>query len=749
MSLSSCYARFSRAIVLGWMWLFLPDVAHAQAVSSPFEEGQQAYATSELAEALAAFERVEPSDSLFAEAQYMVAKIYLDSTYLAFGRAESALKKALQRDRRNVKYRELDLLRQHMRPFPFLPTLFASRRALMAKRLLRLDPENELAHRVLGTVYSKDYMNVHGARNLGGDMDDVILDMLPTATDVVIASSDSSNASDQVAFQDQQNTGVLLNTVSQEAQATRLYNKTRHHLLRAMRSDPTIKETYATLMKVAAVRKDQEVMRPMLRSMAQHFVDDVDFWLYRGFAEYKRGDFADATISFDTAIDRMPPDEQAAYLDIETFLNEVQRNLYQTDSLKYASVFWDERDPRLLTSENERELEHYARMVYADLRFGAMKKGRRGWLTEPGQVVVRYGEPVTEINMASAMDKYLVFHYGDLQFVFMDLAKAGNFTFYSPGASGPSFRGPTKWQGDYVIKSRETFRELPERFRYDYQGRRVEVPFLVSSFKGDNGKADVVVPFGIPFSQTAQSEVVGAPVKSGVFLLAGNEGVYASDRQNGDVVEEQRLLPFSAGNMWSSLHHVEADAGAYTLAVEFDMRTPIQAAGFERFPLEVVDYYTPELHISDVLLAYQVEATDAPDGYEGAYLVRDGLELHAAPWGVFRVGQPIYLYFELYNLTTNAGGKTSYDVEAVIVENKKERPWEKLVKRAFRRADDGVSIRFPGQGTSPEESQSFVMDSASLEPGTYALIVRVTDKAIGKTVERGRTILIEGDRPTQ
>jgi len=82
-------------------------------------------------------------------------------------------------------------------------------------------------------------------------------------------------------------------------------------------------------------------------------------------------------------------------------------------------------------------------------------------------------------------------------------------------------------------------------------------------------------------------------------------------------------------------------------------------------------------------------------------------------------------------------------VEAVIVENQRERPWQKLIKRAFRRSNDGVSIRFPGQGTSIDESQSFLMDPQTLEPGTYALLVRITDKQTGETVERGRTLILE------
>lgn len=714
----------------------------AQTGQGAFDEGYRAYEETAFERALEAFQRVEETDSLFAEAQYWMAKIYMDSTYLDFNRAETALDRALHRDRKNIKYRELDLLRQHTRPMRFLPTVFATRRQLMANRLLRLDPENAVAHRVLGSIFFKDYMALHGAQGFhSSQVTDETMEALIQNADISYASSDSSGEVEYRIRGDQ--TGLPVHAVGREAQALRVYNKTRHHLLRSMRSDPTVKETYTRLMRVAAIRRDQDVYRPLLRSMARHFIDDVDFWLYRGFAEFKRGDLADATVSFETGISMMSPIDRSAYEDIDDFLSNVQRNLYEADSVAYASVFWEERDPRLLTTENERKLEHYARLVYADLRFGIPKKGKRGWWAEPGQVVARYGEPVREIRFASAQDAFMVFHYGDIEFVFMDMVKAGSYTFFSPGAGQPTFRGPTGWDGDYVIKSRETFRELPERFRYSYNGRRVDVPFLVSSFKGDQAMTDIFVPFGVPFTPAGSVSAQDKRLKSGAFLLVPSAGVYAEDRHDTPRLQQDEMMLFGSGTVWSGLHHLQAPYGHYTLAVEFDMREPSPVAAFQRMPLEVPNYDTRELQVSDIMLAYGIEETTESNVVGERILIRDGLEIQAAPWGVFLLDQPIYLYFEMYNLVTSAEGQTAYDVEAVIVENQNERPWQKLVKRAFRRSSEGVSIRFPGQGTSTDESQSFLMDPTGLESGTYALIVRITDKQTGKTVERGRTLILE------
>lgn len=56
-------------------------------------------------------------------------------------------------------------------------------------------------------------------------------------------------------------------------------------------------------------------------------------------------------------------------------------------------VYWLKEDPLHLTPENERRLEHLARMIYADLAFSAPEAGLRGWDTDRGRVYVRYGAP--------------------------------------------------------------------------------------------------------------------------------------------------------------------------------------------------------------------------------------------------------------------------------------------------------------------------------------------------------------------
>ena len=72
----------------------------------------------------------------------------------------------------------------------------------------------------------------------------------------------------------------------------------------------------------------------------------------------------------------------------------------------------------------------YCVLYGCGLRFGEVFDDRMGWETDPGEVVLRYGVPRAEAQNTTRFDRYFIFHYGDIWFKFMDLAKSEKPTFY-------------------------------------------------------------------------------------------------------------------------------------------------------------------------------------------------------------------------------------------------------------------------------------------------------------------------------
>ncbi len=376
-----------------------------------------------------------------------------------------------------------------------------------------------------------------------------------------------------------------------------------------------------------------------------------------------------------------------------------------------------------------------------------------GWDSERGEVYIRYGTPDLEFYLSnkvadcglSTQDLFHVFQYEDARFVFASRApNLNDFAFYSPCSQVASARGGVSGRTDYVMKAEEQIREKPEDYTYDANGKRVEFPYLTSNFKGADGTVDVYIPYGIPVKYNALQQDRTLSLTSGAFLMSEDTGLLGENRAMLSDVKMGDVTRFNGAALWLDAHHLVAKPGTYRLSVEFETGSGA-GVGFHRSEIDLPDFRGGGLRLSDLLLAYLVEevgasVTEAPEGT----LLRDGLLIKPAPWGVFNKAQPMYLYFEMYNLRRDADNKTRYEVETVLVENREEKGLEKVLKRAFRgRAKEGVSVRFENVGSDADESQYLILETQDQPAGTYMLVMRVHD-LIGETiVETRRIVLLE------
>ncbi|HET6180762.1 MAG TPA: GWxTD domain-containing protein [Candidatus Sulfotelmatobacter sp.] len=107
------------------------------------------------------------------------------------------------------------------------------------------------------------------------------------------------------------------------------------------------------------------------------------------------------------ALDGAPPlykvwlQEDVAWI-ITDEERETLKNLKSDEQRdNFMEAFWQRRDPIPDTEENEYKEEHYQRIAYANERFGA---GIPGWKSDRGRIWIMFGEP-DEIENDSAGDK--------------------------------------------------------------------------------------------------------------------------------------------------------------------------------------------------------------------------------------------------------------------------------------------------------------------------------------------------------
>ncbi len=120
-------------------------------------------------------------------------------------------------------------------------------------------------------------------------------------------------------------------------------------------------------------------------------------WMAAGLAAWRRGNGARADSLFADGLGRLSPPERASIEHIGHLLTKADSvNLSRLDSTSFAATsrtFWEASNPLTALPYNAARVEYLARVAVATLRYGDAETGARGWRSDRGQVVLRYGEP--------------------------------------------------------------------------------------------------------------------------------------------------------------------------------------------------------------------------------------------------------------------------------------------------------------------------------------------------------------------
>lgn len=727
-------------VVLILLFAGLSERSQAQTRDDRMSTGIEALNAGRYDDALGQFNEVLQRWPDNAEAHFRSAWVHLFRPDPDPDLAKQALRIALRLDRDNAYYRELDLWRDYRFGSSFLPALRTTVLAEKAEQLLAQDSTRALAHLVRGAVAYADYRSAYRAIEFGNLGQ---IRATPLTEDAVIGAAlflfdteleDSENG-EIISFYARERGGRRVPYVEKPRDAERNFILARDHLMSAIHLRPDIAESYQVLLKTLALRSDYEYAFPALEFMQRSRPTDPASWWYSGLARYQIGDYAGAESSFDRALEHMSEQDLEAFTRLDWMLSDDELKEYQASREAFANDFWFENDPRFTTVQNERQLEHFARLVYADLRFGDTFAQRRGWHTEPGQVIIRYGWPRAEARFGTMTDAYLVFHYGERYFFFMDLSRADRFTFYSPPATAfLGSRSPVRpWQADYSIRAGELFRETPRVSQFAPE-RELSIETLPSFFR-EGDSILVVVPIRV---SKIVSHPGGARITTSLFgvergeirsatsprraVLRRSEEVYETDRSSVDDVLELRI-----------------SSGAHLLAVEA-AQDVVGAFGSQRFESRVWD---PDsiLNVSDLMLASLVEESSPGDHEENAF-VRNGHTIRPLIRTDIESG-PLYLYFEIYGIELDEKATGSVRIEAALVEADDEPRLQRLLRRIFGGDEPGyVSVSFEEISTSTDISRYVILETESLEAGEYLVILRVSDLASGVTAESKRSIRV-------
>lgn len=790
--------------------------AVAQTVQDPLTDGILAFRNGEYKSAVSHFEAALAANPDNAEAHFLLARIFWETPLRDVRRAGNELEAAIALEPDNVQYLVASLQQNKADASNFITEkIRESKRRDLADRILELDPDNSFAHEELGSTYIRDFWRYRNAlmypaltfneykyrsSTTVDPMAGYLVDQIeefdraqgneesePLNSELIGAVEPSLDPNsifmaDEFDVETLRRQGIPVMNLSSRAQ--KAYEKAIMHLGKALEMDPRQRTVYDHLMEVYALKGEYEEALGMLSQMYVFFPEDTQLWTYLGYTHYNLGNMDAASKSFETAFKYMTEEERQAYEGLEHILPQDEKKAYEADRIAYASRFWTSKDPRYLTPYNERKMEHYVRLTYADLLYGAPDLDLRGWNTERGAILVRYGPPQgdvviiprstsgvrrgvdpaggtqsdptgsvglaievgrrgSDMDLAAEANTFNIWDYGEFKFVFEDPFRNGEFRLYSPSASEIA-DGSLPWANDYTIKAKETFLETPERYVYEAPGRQVELPYMVSSFRGKNGQTDVVVNYGIPITQELEEgqDVINITASTGTFVVAENRDMLVERRNVIYGLRAEQIVPFIDTRLWINTVEAEVPPGQHEVSVEFETAGGGTVA-VQRREVDVHDFSGDNLAMSDILLAYRIE--DTPDGRPiiPSDIVRRGLSIQPAPWSVFGIDQPIYLYFEVYNLQVDGDGSARYDIEATLTPKEDGNAVGRTVGRLLGRDSEGVSVRLPITVKAETDGQFLILAAENQEPGLYLLSVKIRDTVSGDSVDMEQDLFLD------
>ncbi len=395
-----------------------------------------------------------------------------------------------------------------------------------------------------------------------------------------------------------------------------------------------------------------------------------------------------------------------------------ERALFKTlrtpaDRQRFIDEFWLRRDPTPNTIENERQEEHYERILYSNEHFAC---ALQGWQTDRGKIYIRYGPP-DEVERPAAKDTggvpTEIWRYRFLEAAgeatrldFVDTAKDGLFPL-------------TKDEAARFISAQENTPGGPMRLGA-IQSPALLFPELRKAAADADQPADGWFELRSDFVRATDATVLALltmrfPVTTEVRVFGTMTAVDGGATRSF----EQDLSggrPFDSARWWREA--LPISPGPYLLTVAAQ---DVVLAKIHRFQarLEVPDYSTSGLTASSLILAESLQ----PSGglplepfWLGSYQVRSSI------YHSFRRSERLGVYLQVYGAAASPPANVEY-----IVRN------QAAGTNSIDATEPAVS---DGAGTQ-QMTIAKRLPLAALSPGGYLLTIRLLDST-------GREMLVRG-----
>jgi GWxTD domain-containing protein len=440
--------------------------------------------------------------------------------------------------------------------------------------------------------------------------------------------------------------------------------------------------------------------------------------------------YEDADALFESAMSLISKEERENHASVALLLPDDEATEYERDEpskrLELRRAFWAERDPDLTTPMNERQIEHLYRMFLADAYFYNAKPALRGWETERGRALVKFGWPM-------ATRSTLQGHFTDGRMEIWLYEEGFAFFFRDEFLNGNYI---IPMDNRYAWAAQTLYQEEPTT---EIISNAVAIPGVIDliSFRNTDYSSEVYVAVKVDIdSLHKQIELDRADrfvARTAFYTQAWQPFFFESDTLSSRAfTDEQRR-----GRRW--LHVVTSYELPFDFhRVAFCLEDQWAASKSQLLSeISTLGYFADTLVASDILFY-----SNRADAASHATIRRGGREFFPNPGGSYRLDEKLRLYLEIYNLNLERS-QSKYDITYSIFEARERGgAWSAVVRGIKWVAglssdpEPVISQTLHRTGRSHDADEALAVDIEALEPGDYILQINIRDTVGERAVER-------------
>jgi len=445
--------------------------------------------------------------------------------------------------------------------------------------------------------------------------------------------------------------------------------------------------------------------------------------------------------------------------------------------------FWVKRDPLPAAPDNLRLIEHFRRMIYVEANF--RYDGFRSWLANPDQqeylkfpksfylnrefndkglIYVRHGPPddkATALGEEVAYNESWLYRERDgfqkmiFHFEIDRDGLAGDWRLTPMLRDSASIDAVVLWDGAYarylrgdmtirnrvaneianISKENVSIALSSDRHSWAEKVEPLQVNFSIANFRETNYRDLCELYIGFPVDNILKK----LPEDS---TLTVDIGVAILDKDWNEVAKR---------NQFVEIHptHPSIYMGEFVRHFQFKLMPKSYNFSFHVDPIHIPElgglkmvvtlpsFPDGQLLASDIQLAHEITPKN-----NAKKLSKNNMVFIPNPSKKFKINSLIHVYLEIYNLTKDSKGRTSYTVSYTAEDTDGKR------KRGFlglfgRKKSSTISLKSERIGISEMEPEYITLDVSELTPGKKKLHVRIYDNNSHQTTETETIFWIE------